>query len=105
MHRLTLAAILEGLGGAAPQAPEMIVADAVLDSREASPGALFVALPGEQTDGHEYVADAFHHGAILALVERDVAEDLTVVDLREGPPKEIPEPPSCPPVRNALTAL
>jgi UDP-N-acetylmuramoyl-tripeptide--D-alanyl-D-alanine ligase len=31
---------------------------------------LFVALPGEYADGHDYVADAFDRGAIAALVQR-----------------------------------
>lgn len=38
------------------------------DSRGAAPGALFVALAGEETDGHRFVADAFRNGASAALV-------------------------------------
>ena len=57
---------------------------AVVDSREAYPGALFVARPGEQTDGHDFVADAFQRGAIAALVEHDVAGEWPVVDVRAG---------------------
>ncbi|HEU4415418.1 MAG TPA: alanine racemase [Candidatus Angelobacter sp.] len=41
------------------------------DSRGASPGALFIALPGQQTDGHRFLADAFRNGASAALVSRD----------------------------------
>ena len=44
------------------------------DSREARPGTLFVAKPGEVTDGHEHVGAAFAAGAVLALVEREVAD-------------------------------
>lgn len=40
----------------------------VVDSRRAHPGDLFVALRGERTDGHRFVADAFSHGAAGALV-------------------------------------
>jgi UDP-N-acetylmuramoyl-tripeptide--D-alanyl-D-alanine ligase len=40
------------------------------DSRAAGPGTLFVALAGERTDGHGFVADAFAAGAAAALVER-----------------------------------
>ncbi|MSP48906.1 MAG: UDP-N-acetylmuramoyl-tripeptide--D-alanyl-D-alanine ligase [Alphaproteobacteria bacterium] len=39
-----------------------------LDSRQVVPGDLFVALKGEQTDGHGYVADAFKRGAVAAMV-------------------------------------
>jgi UDP-N-acetylmuramoyl-tripeptide--D-alanyl-D-alanine ligase len=45
---------------------------AVVDSRRAHPGCLFVALPGERDDGHRFVADAIERGAVAALVERDV---------------------------------
>jgi UDP-N-acetylmuramoyl-tripeptide--D-alanyl-D-alanine ligase len=39
----------------------------VVDSREAATGVLFVALPGERTDGHLYLADAFARGALAAI--------------------------------------
>lgn len=42
------------------------------DSREVVAGTLFVAKPGEVTDGHRFVAGAFEAGATLALVERPV---------------------------------
>ncbi|MDE2892927.1 MAG: UDP-N-acetylmuramoyl-tripeptide--D-alanyl-D-alanine ligase [Chloroflexota bacterium] len=40
----------------------------VIDSREARPGALFVALRGDRADGHQYVDDALERGASAALV-------------------------------------
>lgn len=45
--------------------------DIVVDSREAKPGALFVALRGEHRDGHQFVDDALRNGATHALVSRD----------------------------------
>ncbi|GAA2181948.1 UDP-N-acetylmuramoyl-tripeptide--D-alanyl-D-alanine ligase [Brooklawnia cerclae] len=47
--------------------------DVVHDSRATTSGALFVALPGEKVDGHDYVADAAGRGAAAALVGREVA--------------------------------
>ncbi|WP_424215904.1 UDP-N-acetylmuramoyl-tripeptide--D-alanyl-D-alanine ligase (plasmid) [Streptomyces sp. BI20] len=44
----------------------------VVDSREAVPGALFAALPGTRSDGHEHVADAVARGAVAVLAERPV---------------------------------
>jgi UDP-N-acetylmuramoyl-tripeptide--D-alanyl-D-alanine ligase len=38
------------------------------DSRSVGSGALFVALAGERTDGHEFVTDALAHGAVAAVV-------------------------------------
>jgi len=45
-----------------------------IDSRQVERGSLFVALPGENTDGHQYVETAFEKGALLALVSREWAE-------------------------------
>jgi UDP-N-acetylmuramoyl-tripeptide--D-alanyl-D-alanine ligase len=45
---------------------------AVVDSRRVTPQSLFVALPGERTDGHRFVAEAIAAGAAAVLVERDV---------------------------------
>ncbi|HHY95006.1 MAG TPA: UDP-N-acetylmuramoyl-tripeptide--D-alanyl-D-alanine ligase, partial [Firmicutes bacterium] len=42
------------------------------DSRQVQPGALFVALPGANTDGHLFLAEAFAGGAVAALVSRMV---------------------------------
>lgn len=45
---------------------------ATFDSREVGPGDLFIALSGETTDGHRFVAQAFEQGAAGALVSRPV---------------------------------
>ena len=44
----------------------------VIDSRQVTPGSLFVALRGERADGHDFVADAFSRGATAALVSHPV---------------------------------
>jgi UDP-N-acetylmuramoyl-tripeptide--D-alanyl-D-alanine ligase len=46
---------------------------AVIDSREARAGDLFVALPGERADGHDFVAAAVAAGATGVLVSREPA--------------------------------
>jgi UDP-N-acetylmuramoyl-tripeptide--D-alanyl-D-alanine ligase len=56
-----------------------------VDSRAVEPGNLFVALPGERTDGHAFVGAALAAGAAAALVARTPAaaelagSDATVV--------------------------
>jgi UDP-N-acetylmuramoyl-tripeptide--D-alanyl-D-alanine ligase len=59
------------------------VRGAAVDSRRVQPGNLFVALPGERTDGHEHLADALANGAAAVLVSRPgpLPEDLTDVSL------------------------
>jgi UDP-N-acetylmuramoyl-tripeptide--D-alanyl-D-alanine ligase len=47
-------------------------ATAAVDSRNVVPGCCFVALRGERTDGHRFVADAVRAGASVLLVERPV---------------------------------
>jgi UDP-N-acetylmuramoyl-tripeptide--D-alanyl-D-alanine ligase len=49
---------------------DITVASVTTDSRRATPGSLFVALRGEHADGHDFVTDAFAHGAGAALVSR-----------------------------------
>ena len=39
----------------------------VIDSREAGPGLMFCALPGERADGHEYMHSALEKGAACCL--------------------------------------
>jgi UDP-N-acetylmuramoyl-tripeptide--D-alanyl-D-alanine ligase len=47
--------------------------DVRIDSRAVQPGDLFVALPGERVDGHDFVAAALAAGAYACVVERVVA--------------------------------
>lgn len=47
--------------------------DVVIDSRKASSGALFVSLPGEHVDGHEYLPQAAQAGATAAITAHEVA--------------------------------
>ncbi len=70
MIPLTLAQVAEVVGGdlAHPADGQRVCDRVVIDSREAAPGALFVALPGERADGHDFVADAAARGATGALV-------------------------------------
>lgn len=55
------------------------VADATHDSREATPGGLFVALVGAVADGHDHVAAAVANGAVAALVSRPVDVEIPQV--------------------------
>jgi UDP-N-acetylmuramoyl-tripeptide--D-alanyl-D-alanine ligase len=37
-------------------------------------GSIFIALKGERVDGHDFIDDAFAHGAVLALVDHQVSQ-------------------------------
>ncbi len=47
-----------------------------IDSRTLAEGQLFAALPGENTDGHDFILAAAKKGAQAALVQRPVDADL-----------------------------
>ena len=44
----------------------------VSDSRQAGAGSVFVAIPGEHVDGHDFVGKAAQNGAVAAIVEHVV---------------------------------
>ena len=46
------------------------------DSRLVKAGSLFVAKPGEVTDGHLFIADAISNGAVAAIVDHKVDEEI-----------------------------
>lgn len=46
------------------------------DSRLVKAGSLFVAKPGEVTDGHLFIADAIANGAVAAIVDHKVDEEI-----------------------------
>ncbi len=77
MIALTAAEIAAATGGvlrgaAATEPTRMVSGPVVVDSRDDVTGGLFVALPGEHADGHDYAAGAVDGGAALVLAARDV---------------------------------
>ena len=74
MIPLTLAAIAEITGASLGPftGPAALVRSVVIDSRQAGPGVLFAALPGERADGHDFAAAAVEKGAVAVLASRPV---------------------------------
>lgn len=71
--------------------------DAVrLDSRDVQPGDLFVCIPGQKHDGHDFAAAAVAAGAVALVVEHDRERDST----RHGVPVV-----SVPDSRRALSTI
>jgi len=104
---LTLADTIEALTSIRPLAPAVIT-EAAIDSRQVIPGSLFVAIPGERVDGHDFLKEAFGRGATYALVQREVGSDFRTVDLRGTPPPGTAQdltPPLCLRVEDSLIAL
>lgn len=81
MIDLSAEQVAAATGGRLVGRPDILVTGPVVrDSRQVVPGALFVALPGEQVDGHEFAVRAVASGAALVLGTRAV----------EGPDGPVP---------------
>lgn len=61
--------------GASTAGLEGSVSGYSIDSRTIAPGDLFIALRGEQHDGHTFVSSVLEKGAGAALVDRNLGED------------------------------
>ena len=57
-----------------------VTAPAVLDSRQAEPGGLFVAFAGEHADGHNYASQAGKVGAVAVLGTRPTPLPSVIVE-------------------------
>ncbi|MCW3494753.1 UDP-N-acetylmuramoyl-tripeptide--D-alanyl-D-alanine ligase [Microbacterium sp. SSM24] len=84
MIALTIAQLTHAVRGDAVLAggatADTVVSGAVdTDSRLIQPGGIFVAKPGEETDGHRFVDAAVANGAVVAIVERIVDSAVTQI--------------------------
>jgi UDP-N-acetylmuramoyl-tripeptide--D-alanyl-D-alanine ligase len=52
-----------------------------IDSRTLQPGNLFIAIPGERADGHDFIEEANKKGAAAALVTRRVDSSLPQIEV------------------------
>ncbi len=57
----------------------LVTGPVVIDSRQAEPGSLFAALPGERADGHDFAAAAAAAGATVVLTQRPVGVPALIV--------------------------
>jgi UDP-N-acetylmuramoyl-tripeptide--D-alanyl-D-alanine ligase len=83
MISLTLEQIAQAVGGTvhgtATPGPT-VTGPVVIDSREVTGGALFVAIVGERSDGHHFAGRAYAAGASAVLGSRSVDGPCVVVD-------------------------
>jgi UDP-N-acetylmuramoyl-tripeptide--D-alanyl-D-alanine ligase len=82
MIELTLAEIADVVGGTVADAGQAgpVTGPAFVDSRAVVPGGLFVAVPGEHVDGHDFAAAAVGDGAAAVLGARATGVPTVVVD-------------------------
>jgi UDP-N-acetylmuramoyl-tripeptide--D-alanyl-D-alanine ligase len=92
---MTAEDLVAATGGALLRRSDRPIRAAAVDSRMVAPGMLFVALPGDRTDGHRHLADATITGAAALLVTRrpdpgagepsfDALGDVTIVQVPDA---------------------
>jgi UDP-N-acetylmuramoyl-L-alanyl-D-glutamate--2,6-diaminopimelate ligase len=78
----------ELLGSDNPALADIIISGMQLDSRRVRPGDVFLAMPGEQHDGRQFIEQAVANGAAAVVAEAPVAG---FVDEIPVPLVELPE--------------
>ena len=72
---------VHGSAGAGPTDTRLTVTGpVVIDSREVTAGALFAAIAGARSDGHDFAPAAYSAGAVAVLGSRPVDEPCVVAD-------------------------
>lgn len=85
MIRLTFKEIAEAVGGRLIGDGDTEVSGSVeTDSRLCRTGSIFVAKPGEVTDGHLFISNAIANGSVLAIVEREVSEPVSQIVVEDA---------------------
>jgi len=80
MITLTAGEIALLVGGDVFCDKDLLVSKApVFDSRLATPGCFFLALKGENADGHEFAADAYRNGSMFSLTSQRIDGPCIVV--------------------------
>ncbi len=87
MQKLKLSQIAGALGADLPH--DVDICEVVTDSRRAKAGTLFVAICGENADGHNFAASALQNGAEAVVVSRlpegvDTARAIVVPDTKRA---------------------
>jgi len=110
-QKLSLEILFKSLWGATPPGSTLLeqpISRVIIDSREAVPGSLFVALKGENQDGHDFIANALHQGSVAVIAEPRITEmelpDMTFIVPGQPLPEKM-EPPYAFVVEDALAGL
>lgn len=69
----TIAAVTGGTYVGSPVDKEVAIQSVEHDSRKVTPGALFLCIKGERSDGHDYAEKAYDSGAACCLCEHELS--------------------------------
>lgn len=87
---MKLKRLIEALPGATIDGPpDREITGIAYDSRRVMPGMMFVAIPGQHSDGHEFISNAVERGAAAIVCDRNGfshprATRIQVADVREA---------------------
>jgi len=103
-RRLVVGDLVAALAGPEHALPPGLLSQAeihsaVIDSRLAKPGCLFIALRGEHHDGHDFIPEALEKGAVAIIAETAPAPNVCAALSLAGGPLErgaiSPDAPLC----------
>ena len=83
MISMSSMSLSEILGSSAGQLPDLPFSGVTIDSRKACKGKLFVAIKGDNFDGHSFVDQAYQNGAVIALVEQRQPCDIPQIEVAD----------------------
>lgn len=76
MEKISLGFILNATGGRLEKECFNIkISSVTTDTRKITPGSLFIALKGENFDGHDFIKQAFEKGAYAAISEKPFEDE------------------------------
>ena len=85
MQTISLKEIANGIGATATA--DAVITGISIDSRTISKGDLYIAIKGENFDGHKFAASAVANGAVAVMCHCEIDADcpkLIVDDTQEG---------------------
>lgn len=84
MKLLDLLEVLNILDVSGDLDKEKIITDIQYHSGKVSPGSIFVAIKGHETDGHKYIESAKENGAVIAIVEDFIDSDIPMIKVGDS---------------------
>lgn len=79
MKKMTLRDAVNAVNGiwyGDEEALDARIESVVIDSRKAAKGTLFVAIPGEKNDGHDFIPQVLESGAVCAVSQKELPENI-----------------------------
>ncbi|GAB3693077.1 UDP-N-acetylmuramoyl-tripeptide--D-alanyl-D-alanine ligase [Saccharopolyspora sp. ID03-671] len=86
MIKRTMREIADAIGGRLHRTDgsPVVTGSVEFDTRQVGPGDLFVAVPGERVDGHDFAEAAMRAGAVGVLATREVPAPAVIVPALDG---------------------